>query len=209
MVLMGPVLTVPPGFLANAAGSASRVRAAVLLGLATGVATVGIAITAWSVFHRHSRAMALWLLALSVVSFSLLAQENIAVLTMLSLSQEYTRAGVATDLFSPVAVVVRSARNWAHLTNLIVSGGAVFVLYSVLWRFTLVPRVLGAFGMVAALLQIAAVTLPLLGYRVVFLLMAPLGVSHLALFLWLIAKGFEERHNVVRDESREIGLAGA
>ena len=48
-----------------------------------------------------------------------------------------------------------------------------------------------AFGIVAALLQITAVTMPLLGYRVMLLLMAPLGLSHLALALWLVTKGFE------------------
>jgi hypothetical protein len=85
--------------------------------------------------------------------------------------------------FQTMGLVVRSARNWAHYTNLIVGGGAIFVLYSVLLRFALVPRALAAFGIVAALLQITAVTMPLLGYRVMLLLIAPLGLSHLALAL--------------------------
>ena len=209
MVLVGPVLTTPPGFLVSAADSALKVRAGVLLGLSTGAMAVGIAVSAWPVFRRHSRTMALWLLALSIVGFSLVAQEHIAVLTMLSLSQEYARAGAATELFQPIAVVVRSARTWAHLTNLIVAGGAIFVLYATLWRFALAPRALAAFGMAAALLHIAAVTMPLLGYRVMFLLMAPLGLTHLALSFRLITRGFEERYDPSSSETRGVELAEA
>lgn len=67
---------------------------------------------------------------------------------------------------------------------------------------------MAAFGMAAALRQITAVTLPLLGYRVVFLLIMPLGVSHLALALWLMAKGFDERHDLVRAEGHRAEPAG-
>jgi len=75
-VLLAPVMTVPPGLLANAAGSALQVRVAVLLGLANGALSVGIAIAAWQVFRRYGDTMALWLVSLSVVGFSLLAFED-------------------------------------------------------------------------------------------------------------------------------------
>jgi hypothetical protein len=197
-VLLGPVMTAPPGFLANAAGSGLQIRVAVLLGLANGALTVGIAIAAWPVFRRYSHSMALWFLALGVVGFSLLAQENISVLTMLSLSQEYAKASATHELLQTTGLVVSSARKWAHYTNLLIAGGMVFVLYSVLWRFALVPRALAAFGLVAVALQITAVTMPLFGYRIVFLLILPLGLSHLTLALWLMAKGFEDRLQRIR-----------
>jgi uncharacterized protein DUF4386 len=192
-VLLAPVMTVPPGFLANAAGSALQVRASVLLGLATGAVTLGIAIAAWPVFHPYSQRMALWFVALSVVGYSLLALENIFVLTMLSLSQEYAKASTTHELFETIGLMVRSARTSAHYTNLLIAGAMVFVLYGVLWRFALVPRALAVFGLAAVMLQIAAVLMPLFGYRIVFLLIVPLGLSQLALALWLIAKGFEDR----------------
>ena len=89
--------------------------------------------------------------------------------------------------------MVRSARKWAHYMNLIVMGGTVFVLYGTLDRFVLVPRALAAFGLAGAMLQLVAVTMPLFGHRIVFLLILPLGLSHLALAVWLLAKGFAER----------------
>src|SRR3954452_10656982 len=68
--------------------------------------------------------------------------------------------------------------------------GALLVLYVVLYRFALVPRALAAFGLLAVMLQLTAVAGPLFGHPVVVLVLAPLGVSQLALALWLIIKGF-------------------
>lgn len=199
-VLLGPVMTAPPGFLENAAGSGLQIRVSVLLGLANGALTVGIAIAAWGVFRRYSDTLALWFLALSVVGFSLVALENISVLTMLSLSQEYGKASAAHELFLTMGLLVSSTRKWAHYTNLLIAGAMVLVLYSVLWRFALVPRALAAFGLVAVMLQNIAVTMPLFGYRIVFLLIMPLGLSHLTLAVWLVAKGFEDRPRRIRAE---------
>lgn len=42
------------------------------------------------------------------------------------------------------------------------------------------------------MLQLAAVTMPLFGHRIVFSLLLPLGVSQLVLAGWLLAKGFAE-----------------
>jgi hypothetical protein len=42
---------------------------------------------------------------------------------------------------------------------------------------------------IGALLQLAVVTMPLFGYPIVFLMLLPLGLSHLALAGWLLARG--------------------
>ncbi|MBA3562917.1 MAG: DUF4386 domain-containing protein [Gammaproteobacteria bacterium] len=191
LVLIGPVITVPPGFLVNAAASSLQVSLAVLVGLAAGALSVGIAIAAMPVFRQYSHAMALWLLVLAAVSFALTAVENTTVLSMLSLSQTYATANAAAgELFQTLRVVVASARNWAHYINLIFSGAMFSVFYAVLYRFALIPRALAAFGLAAVMLQLTAVTMPLFGRPVVFLMLLPLGLSHLALALWLIVRGF-------------------
>ncbi len=91
-VLLKPVFANPPGFLVSAAAYPQQVGLAVLLGLATGAISVGIAIAAYLILCRHSQAMALWLLALAVVNFfALIAVENTTVLSALFLSQAYAR----------------------------------------------------------------------------------------------------------------------
>ncbi|MGP8165265.1 MAG: DUF4386 domain-containing protein [Steroidobacteraceae bacterium] len=188
-VLESPVFAAP-GFLVNAAGHPLRISLSVLLGLATGMLSVGIAITALQVFRQYSHAMAVWFVALAVVSFSLTAVENINLMSMLSLSEAYTKANVADhDLFQALRGVVASARNWAHYIGLIMAGCTLFVYYSILLRFALVPRALAALGLGAVLLQIVAVSMPLFGQSIVFLMLLPLGLSQTALALWLVARG--------------------
>jgi hypothetical protein len=201
----------PAGFLANAAGSSVQVRAAVLLLFVGSAVAVGIAIAALPVFRRYSSAMALWLLALAVAGFSLQAVDNGALLSMLSLSQEYANAGAAkAEPFQALAVVVGSARRWAHYTYLLIVGSWIFLLYSLLYRFRLVPRALAAFGLVGSMLQITGVTLrALCGYPPVTVLAMPLAPIHIALALWLMVKGFGERHRPLRAQASSAGPAGA
>jgi hypothetical protein len=195
-VLVNFVLTAPlfgaPGFLVDAAAHPRRLGLSVLVGLALGAVSVAIAITAFPVFRQHSQAMALWLVSLAVVSLALAAVENMNVMSMLSLSQAYAKAGAAErEQFQALRVVVASGRNWAHFVGLIFGGSTLFVLYAILYRFARIPRALAAFGLVAVLLQLTAVAMPLFGHEVVFPLLAPLGVSQLALALWLLTKGLQ------------------
>jgi hypothetical protein len=191
-VLEAPLYGVP-GFLLNAAPHASQIALAAVLGLALGGLSVAIAITAYPVFRQYSQGMALWFVALSITGLSVIAVENMNVMSMLSLSLEYARANAAAqDQMQLLRIVVASARNWAHYIGLIMAGCTHFVMYAVLYRFALVPRALAAFGLAAVVLQIVAVAMPLFGQGIVFLLLAPLGVSQLALALWLIVKGFRK-----------------
>jgi hypothetical protein len=144
--------------------------------------------------------MALWFAALAVVSLSVTVVENISVMSMLSLSEAYAKANAAErDLFQALRVVVAPGRNWAHYIGLIVAGSTLFVLYAVLYRFALIPRALAAFGLAAVMLQLTAVAIPLFWCSIVFLLLAPLGVSQLILALWLLTKGFRA-HAHSKDE---------
>ena len=132
-VLLEPVFSAP-GFLVNAAGHPLLVSLSVLLGLATGMMSVGIAIAALQVLRQYSQAMALWFVALSVVSLSLTAVENIDVMSLLSLSEAYSKTNVADrDLFQALRGVVASARNWTHYVGLIVAGCTLFVFYGALF----------------------------------------------------------------------------
>ena len=177
-----------------------------MLGLATGALSLAIAITVFPVLRRHALGWALWYVALAGVSLAAMVVEQISVMSMLSLSEAYNSANVAErETFQGLRIVVASARNGAHYLGLIVAGSTIFVLYSALYRFALVPRSLAAFGMAAALLQIVAVAMPLFGYGVIFLLLAPLGVSQLILAVWLIVKGFRDP---AQQSLRAPGAAG-
>jgi hypothetical protein len=164
---------------------------AVLLGLITEALWVGIAITAFPVFVRRTRTMALWFFALAVVILAVAVLENASVMSMVSLSEVYTKTSTAErEQLQVVKIVVASARNWAHYMARIFDGSAIFVFYVVLYRYALVPRALAGFGVIAVTLMLTAVAMPLFGYGVAFSMLAPLGLSQLILAVWLITKGF-------------------
>lgn len=189
-VLQAPI-TSPPGFLVNAAAHPLQIGLSVLIGLVAGALSAAVAIVALPVLRRYSYATAMWLLALGIVAATLTVMENSAVMSMLSFSQAYAQAGPSdAALFEALRVVAASSRNWAHFTHMLVGGATYLVFYVALYRFALIPRALAAVAAAAVALQIAAVSLPFLGYPVVPLMLAPMGIAHLAASVWLAVKGF-------------------
>jgi len=190
----------PSGLLEGAAGSPGQLRAAVFLLFVGSAVAVAIAIAALPAFRRYSFPMALWLLALAVAGFALQAVDNGALLSMLSLSQEYAAVDSGkAELYQAVAVAVVSARKWAHYSYLLVVGSWILLLYGLLYRFRMVPRTLSAFGIVGSMLQITGVTIrALMGYPPVMVLAMPLAPAYVALAVWLMIKGFDERHRPSR-----------
>lgn len=193
-VLLHPLTRGPRDFLANAAGASLQIKVAVFLLFTNCALTIGIAIAAWPVFRQYSEAMALWLLAAGVIMFSLQAVDNAHMLSMLSLSQQYAQAGGPDELFQTLAAAVGSTRRWVHFTELLVIDCWIFLLYSILFRFALVPRALAAFGLLTVMLHFTGIPLPgFLCYSIVTLMGFPMALSHIALALWLMARGFAER----------------
>lgn len=189
-VLLLPITT--PTWLEDAAGVAPRIRLAVLLLFGLGMLTIGIAVVAFPVFREHGLGTALWLPAVSVLWLALQAVDNAHILTMLSLSQRYARAETAdAALFGELGTLARSSRVWAHYTELLVVEAWFFVFYALLFRWSLVPRVLAGFGLAMVVVHAAGITLPkFIGYGSVPSLGVALALSHLALAGWLVARGF-------------------
>ena len=207
-VLLHPLTTAD--FFTNAAASSSQIKVAVFLLLANCALTIGISLVAWQIFRRYSEALALLLIAVSVIMFSLQAVDNAHLMSMLSLSEQYAQTGRADEYFQTLAMIVRSTRKWVHYSELLVIDSWICVLYSMLYRSRLVPRALAAFGLMTVLLHFAAIPLPLfLGYSGMTQLGVPMAFSQLALAVWLMAKGFEERPQHEVDKPTEVELAKA
>lgn len=197
-ILLMPMTT--SGFLENAAGVSFQIKVAVFLLFANGALTIGIAITAFPIFREYSVRAALWFLAFSIIWFAMQAVDNIHILSMLSLSQQFTEGGALNaELFGAVATAVRSTRRWAHYTELLVIDTWFVVLYISLFRFALVPRVLAGFGLIMVAVHTTGITLPVFaGYPIVPLMAYSMALSYLALGTWLVVKGFEEGQRPLR-----------
>lgn len=189
-VLLLPIAS--KNFLAIAAAASFQIKVAVFLLFANCALTIGISISAWRVFRRYGPALALLLVALSMIMFSLQAVDNAHVMSMLSLSQHYA-AGGSEDLFQALASVLSTTRRWIHYSELLAIDAWIFLLYGLLYRFALAPRALAVFGLLTVVLHFTGITLPLfLGYQPVVLMGATMALSQVLMALYLIAKGFKE-----------------
>src|SRR5581483_3703430 len=152
-ILLHPLVS-PPGFLGSAATIPNQVRAAVMLLFVGSALAIGVSCAALQTFRQYSNAAAYWLLSLAIASFALQAVDNAHLLSMLSLSQAYAQADSSnTQAVQTVAVALGALRKWSHYSFLLVVGCWIFLLYSFLYRFRVVPRVLAAFGLLGAMGQ--------------------------------------------------------
>jgi hypothetical protein len=90
--------------------------------------------------------------------------------------------------------LVGTTSRWAHFSELLAIDGWIFLLYSILYRFALVPRGLAAFGLITVMLHFTGRPLRgLLGYDLETLMGIPIALSHMTSATWLVVKGFHER----------------
>lgn len=211
-ILLLPIVAGSPSFLTSAAEHSFQIRSAVLISFMGGALTISLGITALPIFRRYSNATALWFLAVCVVSCTLDAVHSATVMSMLSLSRQYASGAGAADtgVYNALGAVVASTRRWAHFTQLVAIGGWIFIFYSSLLRFRLIPRVLAALGLIGIVLQFTGVTLMmLLSYSPIGGMAIPLLPIQITVAVWLMVKGFNERRRPLRSEEHEVGLAGA
>jgi hypothetical protein len=186
-------LTGSPGFLTAGAEHSFQIRAGVLIAFVGSALTVGIGITAFPVLRWYSAATGLCFLAACIISCVLDVVHNATVMSMLSLSQQYVTDGAAADqgIYKLVGTAVASARRWAHYTQLAAIGGWIFVFYSSLLRFNLIPRPLAALGLIGIALQFTGVTLSaFLGYGMIGEMAMPLLPIQITVAVWLIVRRF-------------------
>ena len=148
--LLGSTVMGPPGVLTNAAQYPNRMSIAALMLIAAGFVSIAISTTVFPLFRRYTLRGAIAYVVLTGAGLALVAVEASAIMSMLTISQQYTAGGGAdARYYEIVGNVVRYARYWAHYPNLLVGSGTLLLVYSILFRFNLVPRLLTGVGMAA------------------------------------------------------------
>ncbi len=190
-VLLLPLSSGPKNYLRDAVGASTQVRTAVLLLFANGALTIGLSIVASRVLRQYGEGMSQWLLAASVCMFLLQSVDNIHLLSMLSLSEQYAATSASDSVALAMATALGSARRWTHTTELLVIDCWVTLFFAFLLRTATVPRALAIFGLITVTLHFVGIPLPsLVGSAPIVQLGPPMALSHLALATWLLFKGF-------------------
>jgi hypothetical protein len=138
--------------------------------------------------------MAMWLIVLSVIMFVLQAIDNVQIMSMLSLSQQYVEAGgVPNGVYATLAAATRATRRFAHYPELFAIDFWLLMLGLILLRFSLIPRLIAGFALLTIVLHFVAVPLSgFLGYGISTSLGVPMALGLLANAVWLMVKGFPE-----------------
>ena len=188
-VLQGPVLF-SDDFLTTTSENANTIIGSVLLSMLSGVASIIIAILLLPIFKRYSYYLTFLYLAFCILNFIAIMLDNVSVVSMLELSNDYVNNG-DSDTLKVMGNLLYEKHRWTHYLFLLLSCFPVFVLYCTLYVSKLVPRLISVFGILAVILMFVEVLFSIFGQSISMNMMLPMGLIQLALPLWLIFKGLK------------------
>lgn len=187
--LQGPVLF-SDEFLSTTSEHSNQIIVSVLLSMLSGLATIVIATILLPIFKRHSSLLGYLYLAFCIVSFIAVMIDNVSVISMLELSNEYVANGSDSSL-NILETLVYQRHRWTHYFYLLLSCFPVFVLYFTLYRSKLVPRVISIFGIFAVALMFVEEVLSIFGQGISMDMLLPMALVQLALPIYLLVKGLK------------------
>ena len=164
----------------------------VLLSFLSGVLSIAVALILFEYFKKGNFVLALGYIVFTILNFIGITVENIAVFSLLEVSQEYVNN---VDLresssFISLGATLYGFHKWAHYSFLLLSCLPVFMLFFNLFKLKLVPKPISIFGIVAVTLMFINMILLMTEIKIPIDLMIPIGLVQLLLPFWLMIKGF-------------------
>ena len=192
LFILGP-LTFAADYLTKVSANSNLIIIAVLFYLIGGCIYVGIAIILLPIFKQISQRLALMFLSFSIISFTIIALDNLSILALLSISKEYAKA-VSPDAsyLKALSSVFYAIRMWAHLLVVLVGCVSLFIFYYLLFQSKQIPRFISISGLLGVLLMLIAVLIDIFGQGLYMLLFLPAGIIQIAVAIWLMVKGFKK-----------------
>ena len=134
----------------------------VLLELVMAVAVAGVAFMIYPILRQNAdtevkEGLALWYVGTRITEGALLFVAILATLSLMSLSQEFVKAGAPDDLFFQTGgSVLLATVDFAFMLGQSIFCVGALMLYYLLFASRVVPRWLSAWGFVAAPLMLVA-----------------------------------------------------
>lgn len=193
-----PILEAPD-YLVNVSANETSWLLGALFELIMAVAVAGIAFTVYPLLKKHHAGIAIGYVGARIIEIVIYVVGVINLLTLLTLSQEFVKAGAPNaSYFLTSSELLLAARDWGGhvILDITVFPLAAFMFYYLLYRSRIIPRWLSGWGLIAAVLYWAAGLLVMFDLLVPLstihiALQAPLGLQEMVLALWLIIKGFD------------------
>jgi uncharacterized membrane protein len=191
VIFLDPILG-GSDYLTKASENEKQVILGALLVLIDAVAVAGIAIMRYPILKKHNETLALGYVGARIVESVLFFVNVIFILTLLTLSQEFVKAGASdASYYQTLGTLLLSAGNWAYLLGLgLAFALSALMLNSLLYQSKLIPRWLSGWGLVGAALVFANYLLESFSINPVEILFLPIAVQEMVFAVWLIIKGF-------------------
>jgi hypothetical protein len=187
-----------PDYLVKASANANQVLSSALFQFIMTIAYLGFAITLYPILRKHMESLALGFLSFRIVAAVLNIIGFICLLLLLSLSQQYLKAGTQDLLyFQTLGDLLRTGRDIVNHVAMIFAtsvGGLMF--YLLLFKTKLIPRWLSLWGFIGTIFTIFA-SLLIMFHSIdiitpaYIILNLPLILLEIVLAIWFITKGFD------------------
>ena len=183
-------ITSAQDYLTNVSVNNTRLKLGALIELINSIAVVGIAVTLFPILKQHNERIALGYVGFRIIEAAVLVISLIFPLSLISLSQEYVKAGAsAAPYFQTLGDLLLAARYWSgQMVPIFVGLGGLMLRY-LLFRSKLIPRFIAVWGLIGYALLIAVPLSDIFGYSEAVILGLPGGLFEIFLAIWLIVKG--------------------
>jgi len=196
MSLLNPILD-DPEYLTKLAGNWNLAIAGAIVELVWAAAAMGIAIWLYPIIKRYNETLALGSVVFRVVEGAFVFVGTLGLLSLLTVSQEFLRAGLTeASSFQTIGLTLLAVRHWT-LDGMVLIAFCVGALlyYWVFYQSKIIPRWLAGWGFLGAALSLAVSLYSLFnpGFVVSWihtLFNAPIAFQEMVFAVWLIVKGF-------------------
>ena len=135
-----------------------------LLALLAAFASAGIAIGLYPVLKKHHEALALGSVGFRVMEGMLYIVGVVALLSLLTLSQDYVTAGASNaSLYQISGTLLMAVKTWAGQMGVFAFNIGCILYYIIFYQSKLVPRWLSGWGFLGAALSLASAVLAIFG----------------------------------------------
>jgi hypothetical protein len=181
-----------PDYLVSVSANTTQVLIGMSLELINGIAVVGIAVALFPILKRQDEGIALGYVGFRVIESVFCIVGAVIPLSLITLSQEYLKAGASADAssFQTLGALFIAAR--AHLAGLLIPiffGLGALLFYYLLYQSKLIPRFISVWGFIGVALMLTLNFLEI-DMSVGMILALPIILNEIFLGIWLIVKGF-------------------
>ena len=185
-----------PDYLISISANENRVIIESLLVLLSAFASASIAIWLYPLLKKHHQAFALGSVGFRVMEGMLYIVAVVGLLSLLTLSREYVKAGASNaSVFQVSGTLLLAIKTWAGQLGVIAFTLGAFMYYYVFYQSKLIPRWLSGWGFIGVAFSLAAALLTIFGQIIPFspvfmILHLTIFVQEMVLAVWLIVKGY-------------------